>query len=183
LVLDMDDTKRLVDKYFAELIAYFENDQDMELRDLSNRAIESAALKQDKNLVDISIVSYALAKFMTKPHLFRSDQWSKFKAHILHELEGKKDFKTILDEIIEDVSSFDVNLGNYARDAIEKARIKQASRTYALGISLKRASELTGVSLSALLDYVGATKIHDRPYTKTKSVAERYRMTKKVLGE
>ena len=183
MVLDMGNVKQLVDKYFAELITYFRNDREVELRDLSNRAIESAALNQDKTLVDISLVSYALAKFMTKPHLFKSDQWSKFKAHILHELEGKKDFKIILDEIIEDVSSFDVSLGNYARDVIEKARIKQASRVYALGISLNRASELTGVSLSALLDYVGATKIHDRPYTKTKSVADRYRATKRALGE
>jgi len=179
----MDDTKRLVDKYFAELIAYFENDQEMELRDLSNRAIESAALKQDKNLVDISIVSYALAKFMTKPHLFRSDQWDKFKQHILQELKKKTSLANILDAIIGDISGFDANLGNYARDVIEKARIKQASRVYALGISLKRAGELTGVSLSSLLDYVGATKIHDRPYTKTKSVVDRYKTTKRVLGE
>jgi len=179
----MENVKELVDKYFARLIKGFENNQEMELREMSNQAIESAAISQDRTLVDISIVSYALAKLMTKPHLFKSEQWDEFKAHVLKELRKKKDLEEILKEIIEDVSRFDVDLGNYVSDVIEKTRIKQASRVYALGISLKRASDLTGVSLSALLDYIGATKIHDRPYTKSKSVMERYKTAKKVLGE
>jgi hypothetical protein len=120
---------------------------------------------------------------MTKPHLFGSDQWKKFKAHILEDLRRKMDMEKILSEIQEDISSYDVDVGNYARDVIEKSRIKQASRAYALGISIKQASELTGADLSALLDYVGATKIHDRPFTKSKNVMERYNAAKKALGD
>ena len=177
------DLRELIDRYFSELISNFREDKEIELREISNQAIESAAMNQNRVLVDISIVSYALAKLMTKPHLFHSDNWLKFKEHILRELEKKGDPDRILLAIIEDVSSFDIDLGNYARDIIEKARIKQASRAYALGISLKQASELTGVNLSALLDYIGATKIHDRPFTKSKSVIERYKAAKKALGD
>jgi len=175
----MDDQ---ISSFFAELIANFENDNEMELRDLSNRAIETAVLSENKALVDLSLVSYSLAKLMSKPHLFKSEQWLKFKEHILEELRKKEDFGIILNYIIADVSSFDVNLGNYTRDVVENARIKQASRAYALGVSLRRASELTNVNLSALLDYVGSTKIHDRPFTKSKNVLERYNNAKKVLG-
>jgi hypothetical protein len=179
----MEDIKKLIDKYFAELIVDFENDREMELRELSNNSMESAAIRQDKRMVDISTVAYALAKLMSKPHLFKSDQWNRFKAHILQELRAKKSMGEALKRIIEDVNSFDIDLGNYVRDIIEKARIKQASRAYALGISLKQASELTGANFSSLLDYVGATKIHDRPFTKSKSIVDRYKLTKKALGE
>lgn len=171
-----------IDEYFAKLSEHFGRNEEMELRELSNQAIEEATMSQNKTLVDISIVSYALGKLMTKPHLFRSEQWQTFKAHILEELGKKTEMGKILTEIIEDISSFDIDLGNYARDVIEKSRIKQASRAYALGISLKQASELTGVDLNELLDYIGATKIHDRPFTKSKNVAERYGAAKKALG-
>jgi hypothetical protein len=172
-----------VDEYFSELIDDFDKDRDVELRDLSNRAIESAAFTEDRVLVHISIVAYSLGKLMDKPHLFKTDEWNKFKKHILEDLRRKKDLEIVLNEIITDVKGFDEGLGNYTRDVIEKARIKQASRAYALGISLKRASELTGASLSSLMDYIGATKIHDRPFTSSKSVRERYNNVKKILGE
>ena len=99
-------------------------------------------------------------------------------------------FKTITDEnidksldiAIKDIQDFDKEAGNYIQDVIYKARVKQASRAYALGLSLGKAAELTGVEKSFLLSYIGVTKIHDMPFTQSKPAIERYKYLKEVLS-
>jgi len=159
------------------------------LKKISNRAIEQAALTEDPDLVNISLISYALYKLVSKPHILKTEQWKRFVADIDEDFEEAiqlkgqgKSIKGILEkDIIADISEIDSALGNYARDIIEKARVKQASRIYAMGLSLDKAIYLTRADRFQLLQYIGSTVIHDRPYTKTKSVIDRYKKTKEIL--
>ncbi len=159
------------------------------LKKISNRAIERAALTEDPDLVNISLISYALYKLVSKPHILKTEQWEKFAEDVDGDLaeaiqlksEGKPIGGILEKDIIVDISEIDSALGNYARDIIEKARVKQASRIYAMGLSLDKAISLTNADRFQLLQYIGSTVIHDRPYTKTKSVIDRYRKTKEIL--
>ena len=161
------------------------------LKRISNQSIERAAMTEDYYLVNISLIAYALSKLLSKPHILESDQWEQFVADVDSDLaeamqmkEEDKPLEGILEkDIIQDISQIDASIGNYVQDIIEKSRIKQASRIYAMGLSLDKAISLTHADRFQLLTYIGSTVIHDRPFTRTKSVFDRYQNTKKILGE
>jgi hypothetical protein len=174
-------SEKTVAEYADDLTKYFKAGDANAMRELSNETMDRAAFAEDRTLVSISLVSYALGKLLSKPHLLKIEQWADFKAHILADFEKKEPLDKVLDHIKQEITAFDADVGNYLVDVIQKARIKQASRAYAMGLSLSKAAELTGADTTELLSYVGATKIHDRPFTQTKPVIERFAATKKVF--
>jgi len=168
-------------QYLEKMVGYVESENAVDLRVVSNDMIDEAAVTQDKTFVTLSLIAYALSKIMSKPHLLKSDRWDGFKKHVIEHLsDGPK--PVLLDEVVQDVREFDEEEGNYVTDIIDKARMKQASRVYALGLSLSQACELTGADMSLVSSYVGTTKIHERPYSRSGTVAQRYKNARKVLG-
>ena len=183
-------TEERVDRWLTELSRYLAENNALKLKDLSNHLIEQAVTTKDKRVVDMSLIAYGLSKLASKPHLVETKKWSQFKAHVLKHLAEeikkpatKEHLGKILKCVVKDVTDFDKEAGRYMIDIIQKARIKQASRVYAMGVSLSKAAEVTGADERELLRYIGTTKIHDQPYTKTRSVAERYNTVKKAFGE
>lgn len=159
------------------------------LKRLSNEFIERAAMEEDENLVDLSLIAYALYKMLSKIHLREQPEWAEFLRDVeLHLEEAAKDpskasVRAILEQdILKDISELNQTFGNYVSDVVDMARIKQASRIYALGNSLAKALALTHADRYQVLQYIGDTRIHDRPFTSTVSVVDRYRMAKKALG-
>jgi len=155
-----------------------------ELRDLSNKLIEEAVIKESKSFVDLSLISYALSKLVGKPHYVKLRKWSVFQKQLIKHLESvdEKNLGHVLDTVIKDITDFDKEAGRYAQDVIYKARVKQASRAYAMGLSLGKAAELTSVDKSFLLSYIGYTKIHDLPFTQSKPAIDRYKYLKELLN-
>ncbi|MCK4327341.1 MAG: hypothetical protein KAW41_02585 [Candidatus Diapherotrites archaeon] len=161
------------------------------LKRISNQAIERAALTEDPEMVNISLIAYALYKLLSKPHVLESEQWEAFVKDVDADLaegmalqeKGEAVGGLLEKDIINDINKIDASLGNYVQDVIKKARMKQASRIYAMGLSLDKAIALTGADRFQLMSYIGATVIHERPFTRTKSVVDRYQTTKKILGE
>jgi hypothetical protein len=161
------------------------------LKEVSNEAIEQAGMVEDPDLVSISLITYALYKFLSKPHFKGEKEWEKFLEKVVSDLEsarsclgeggGSKCSKILETSVIADISDFDSEFGNYAKDVIGKARLKQASRLYAIGFSLARSAEVTGADRIELARYVGETKIHDRPFTTTRTAAQRYKYFKKLM--
>jgi len=142
----------------------------VKLRNESNGLIELAALHSDKVLAEMSLIAYSLHKILSKPHIIDSLKWKSVKAKIIDSLDEsieclkRKDFdsfKTELSELSKKVSAVDKEYGNFIQNVFEKAKVKQASRAYALGMSLSQSADLTGASKRELLSYIGATKIHD----------------------
>jgi len=149
----------------------FERNDLVKLRQLSNNLIEEAALKSDKVLAQLSLISYSLQKILSKPHIVEAGKWNKIKLTIISCLQKasmhlKKrnfnEFEKELDNISDKVFEVDSSLGNYVANVYEKARIKQASRAYAFGLSLRQSVSLTDANEKDLLSYIGGTKIHDR---------------------
>ncbi|MEM4327213.1 MAG: hypothetical protein QXZ13_03555, partial [Candidatus Diapherotrites archaeon] len=94
----------------------------------------------------------------------------------------KRAFKKHLKETIEKIEEIDQNLSHYAKAMYEKAKIKQASTAYALGLSLSQAATLTGANKKELQKYIGITRIHDEePYKE--SIAERLSVLRNIIGK
>lgn len=159
------------------------------LRNTSNEAIEKAALDSDKRLAHISLIAYALHKLISKPHFIKSRKWSEARKKIISSLNQSIDFlernkfsefEKELEKLSLRVKSVDSSLGNFMQNVYDKARVKQASRAYALGMSLSQAASLTNSSARDLLSYVGSTKIHEKekPFI---SIKERKRFLKELF--
>ncbi len=176
------------DEYLDDLITAFSRSDSFWLRQLSNKLIEEAIVKDNPNLAKLSLIAYSLSKLTSKPHFTYSKNWEKFRRNLLilfatekQEENTPKKMGELLENVISEIRSFDSEATNYIRDAIEKAKIKQASRAYAFGLSLSQAAELTGADKSSLMDYVGSTTIHDQPFTLSKPLKQRYKNAKEML--
>ncbi len=181
-------TEESIDKYLAEVVKLIEEDDSFSLRVMSNKLVEESAFTDNKALFELALIAYAFSKLLRKQHFRELPGWDSFKKSMAYYLKKEiqkestlESMQETLSQVLERIREFDEQAGNYAVDVVHHARVKQASRMYALGLSLSRACEIAGVSKAELIDYVGTTKIHERPFTQTKSVRERWFMTRKVL--
>lgn len=170
-----------VKKILSKIKKAFKSNDSMELRRISNQSIEKAMMTREPRLVEISLISYGLSKILRKPHYQKVPGWKRFKKEIEEELsKTEKEKGRRLDEVIEIIHRFNEEAGNYVEGVIDHARVKQASRLYALGLSLNSASELTETSEEQLLQYIGSTRISEKHRT-TKSASERYEKMKELI--
>ncbi len=134
------------------------------LRRISTDAISEAALEGHRELILLGLVDYSLSKILSKVHYtdMGGDFYAAVKKHFLAARAGLKE-NTIkeLHEIELMIIELDTKEGNYEDTIMEKAKIKKASKLYGQGLSLKRASELTGADPIKVIDYVGGSKIHE----------------------
>jgi len=115
----------------------------------------------------------------------------KIKSTIIFSLKKASDhlknknfneFKKELDHISDKVFRVDASMGHYTANLYEKAKIKQASRAYAFGLSLMQAVNLTGANEKELLFYIGGTKIHDKEKS-IKGINERKKLLEGIFNE
>ncbi|RLG21199.1 hypothetical protein DRN74_02925 [Candidatus Micrarchaeota archaeon] len=175
-----------VDRALSEAREAFSKSEYLKLRDMSNDLLRDAILNEETQLIELSLLCYALYKIASKSNLRRRPEWEKFKKDMLHLLkraeeksQTREELDKVLREMLELTSSFYENLGIYIDNVVEKARLKQAIRAYSMGLSLGQAAALTGVSKGRLLSMIGKTKIHDRHEAKT--AIERYKDLKGFL--
>ena len=154
------------------------------LRRISADALSEAAIEQHREMILLSLVDYALSKILSKVHY--GDLEDKFFAKIIKNFEAAKagpKEKTIKHlETVEDlVMKLDAAEGSFSENIIDKAKIKKASKLYGQGLSLRRASEMTGANPVEVLNYVGGSKIHE--FKGGGRNADRLRITREVFSE
>jgi hypothetical protein len=181
-------SEKQIDEYIENLVEAFDKNDAFELRKMSNDIIELAMTSEDSRIVDLSIIAYTLSKIVLKGHAVENPGWLKFKQTLLRHFKNEqrrddttKELQHLLDDVLNHIIDFDQETGNYAVSILDEVRIKQASRLYALGLSLSKSAELTKVNKEDLLNYIGTTKIHDRPFTQSKSLTDRYRKARGIL--
>lgn len=154
-----------------EMEEYFSTSKVMEIRVLSNRLMDEAAIENDHVMAEVALVGYSLHKLSTKAHIVGHDKWIRVKRNVLASLEKagkalkenkKAEFEKTINGIVKDITRIDAELGNFVQGLYEKARIKYAVSAYSLGLSLSQAAALTGARKDNVLSYIGATKISDR---------------------
>ena len=161
------------------------------LREAANDAIAQAAFENDSKKAEIAVISYSLGKLLSKAHFQRSKNWPRVADSILREINeavslARSDEFGLLEKklssVVSTVAKVDFEFGNYWQNLIEKARVKQASSAYALGLSLSQACGLTCCDKQALFNYIGFTKMHEETPV-LKNISERVDRLKELLAE
>ncbi|MFH1391464.1 MAG: hypothetical protein ABIH20_04095 [Candidatus Diapherotrites archaeon] len=162
-----------------------------DLKNIANDAIKEATLNSDTKLAETAVLAYTFYKFYSKEHIIKNDSWPKVREIIVDSLEksiqaamNNKDenFNKNIQSVVKEIKVIDDRLSHYARNIYEKAKIKQASTAYALGMSIGQSAILTGADPKQLQMYIGATKIHDEQKN-SKSLNERLNSLKELLKE
>jgi len=179
LSYDIEEAKKLFDKK-----------QVMDLRGLGNRLIREAAFKNDYAKAELGVICYALHKMESKSHFISNPNWHKIKEAILTSLleaqnaaqnENAKELLQALKTTIKHINRVDNELGNYAQNIYEKAKVKQASLAYSYGLSIAQASSLTGADTKEVQNYIGFTTMPDEE-PEIKTIAQRIKELKELVG-
>jgi hypothetical protein len=153
-----------------EVIKLFKQKRIIELRGLSNRLVREASIENNFLKAELGVIAYSLHKMESKNHFVSSPKWPQLNKSIVSNLEtvlvasqknDKKLFVTRTKKIIKIIENIDSDLGNYAQNIYDKAKVKQASLAYSYGLSISQAAELTGADKKELQSYIGFTTMHD----------------------
>lgn len=174
----------------AEAVKLFSEKKILDLRGISNRLIREAAMTNDYAKAELGVICYALHKMETKSHFLHSPQWGRIKVSIIGHLreaetaakEGRnEELMKALKETIRDIRGIDDQLGNYAQNMYDKAKVKQASLAYSYGLSIAQSAALTGADVKELQSYIGFTTMHDEEL-EIKSISERVKELQTLIG-
>lgn len=156
---------------------------------ITHELIEEAVFSSDKLAAQLSLISYAFKKLLTKQHITDSENWPKVQQNMISNLDimteairfgNMKKVNETMKKIMDDTIKLDGRIGNYVVNLIEKSKLKQASTAYALGLSLTSAADLTDANKEELQNYIGGTKIHDEQFG-DKKIIERMNHLKNFL--
>ncbi len=172
------------------ILTAFQAKQAQDLKRLGNDSIEEAAVENDSELASLSVIAYSLYKILTKDHFLKSRVWPRLSQGIGNSLkkcleaalkQNEAMYTKNLNNVISEIREIDDELGHFAKNIYEKAKVKQASTAYALGLSLSQAASLTGADRKELQMYIGTTRIHDEQHA-TKPIHERVERLRELLN-
>lgn len=159
----------------------FERSNIDELKALGGSIAEEAFLGEDRDLVDLGVIGFSLAKLLQKRYIVGSPRWKAFFSETIRKLdlaaqsvkaEQEDAARELIASILLEVEEVSSSLGRFHVSVVAKARTKIATDLYAHGASLGQACELTGAEKRFVSQYIGLTKISDK--YETLSVAERF---------
>jgi len=162
-----------------------------DLKRMANNTIKEASMNNDPKLAKAAVIAYAFYKIYSKEHITSNTRWQSAKKLISASLDksieaiqknNEEGFQKNIQSAVKEIQVIDDKLSNYAENIFEKAKIKQASTAYALGLSIGRSAELTGADPKDLQKYIGFTRIHDEQPIKG-SISERLKTLKELLEE
>lgn len=143
----------------------------LEIKRVSNYALEKAALAEDSQMVELSLSAFALYKLASKQQLLENSQWQAFTALLASELEHADN--VFPERVVDGVSDIDDSMASYARDVVQAERVSHAERMRGLGLSAGKAAALAGIERDMLVPCA---------VRGGQDVAERYGFTKRLLG-
>jgi len=162
----------------------FEDGDALWLRKIGNRLAEEAAIEHDKKKAQLSVISYALSKILSKPHFSQSHRWNEYRKKIIELLKeaAATEDVSVIDKIERAIEEIDRQDGIFIKNVTEKARAKMALRAYGMGISLSLAAQLFGTTKEEVASYAGQTKVHDE-YLPKIGIKERLDALKGMINE
>ena len=157
--------------FLKGIISAFQKQDIFALKETANKAIDQAALENDRQLAKLALIAYCLHKMSSKHHIARHGRWQEIKHDILFDLKkaakaieenNSREFEYRIRAAIDSVKTTDEKIGNYVQNLFEKAKVKYASNAYSMGLGLGQAAELTGANKKQLIRYIGVTRLADR---------------------
>ena len=187
----MDDSiKNILTDLLGHIIHALQIRDVMDLRKLSNDAIHNASLYQDDFSLSLAVITYALAKSITRNKLRENKDVAKGYQQIINKLDFIKksieqdkaaQAKQAIKSSFISINEVDEKFGLYIKEVIDQAKIKKGSVLHEQGASIARSAELLGLSEWELMNYIGKTTIAEE-VTKGIPIAERMALAKKLFG-
>lgn len=161
------------------------------LRELSNVFTDDLLIYQDSIFLDLALCSLVLAKTIEKPRFWKFDDWKRIIFSIEDSLKeciercdehDKRGMEKVIKRILAALTSVDRKDKRYVDSIMTQGRTKVGASLYAHGLSLGKASYMSGASKNAILKYSGRTLISDR-FGKTYSMMERIKNVREVFRD
>ncbi len=163
------------------LISSFSNKRVRSIKKINDRFISLLVREPCEKYFALSVLTYVLAKICTKPRFFTKEK-KVFIDKVIVKLREMND-NNILDKVKE-IESIIIEMEErdprFIFDLFTKARVKTAAILYAKGISLGRASKITGIPKQEILSYAGKTMMFDRVKEET-DVIERIKEARHTI--
>jgi len=175
---------------FKQLKDAIKKEDAVKIKELSNRTIHSASIKQDTDSISIAVIIYAISKIIERKKYREYADWPEFYNSIIKAIENcyttlKEEnfekFRESLVEISNAVKLLRGHLKDYVEQVFRKARINKGSRIYEHGISFAQTAEIMGITLYELAEYIGQTGITNVPLSVTKSIDERIKIVTELF--
>ncbi|HZX20701.1 MAG TPA: hypothetical protein VFF13_06855 [archaeon] len=169
----------------------FQNGKFFEVKRIGKESIKDAVVKNSQDFAAISVISYSLYKMLSKEKFTKSKRWPTITKIIVAALqkssealkkENIKSFETNIENAVNEIKIVDDDLSNYVKNIFEKAKVKEASTAYALGLSIGQSADLTGADKAELQKYIGFTRIHDEQVI-SRSLSQRLKNLKAELAK
>ena len=176
--------------FAPRILDAFKRRRQRNLRRINDDVIKAAALDPNNISLRLATLSYVLSKILSKPRfldiefekcMHRIDMALERLVRVMRSRDEKKIIK-IFFQIEDAVACFDRQDPRFVIGLIEKGRLKMAATFYAQGMSLGRASEMTGIEKQEILDYAGHTMMFDRIQGE-KTIKERMKTARKLVSE
>jgi hypothetical protein len=160
------------------------------LFDVSNYCIHTASIYQDSDSITMAVVTYALAKMVSRYKTEKSEDFDKLKSKIIEQIDASRAslekenypaYRKGMKGIVSTISAADKDLKLYIEQVIEKAKIKKGSGLYEHGISAERAAKLMGISVWEMMNYIGKTQIIDEAKISA-DVKEKIKLAKQLFN-
>lgn len=163
-----------------------------QLRELSDRVINSSSIYQDHASISLAVIIYSIFKILEKKHYEEYKEWEKFKSSLTLNLKSsyksleKGDISTYhnnIKSIIESMNRIEKDMGLFIDQVMNSSKIKKAASLYLYGVSAGRAAEILGISQWDLLSYLSQNREYaEAKYNISKSIAERLAYAKRMFN-
>jgi len=160
------------------------------MRKINSKCVEETALRFQQPTYNYALITYVLAKILSKPRYFQHGRGKEALSTVdklLRACEAaakEADYAALLSsqgKILSAMERIDEEDRRFVKGILQKARLKIASTLYAQGISLGNASDITGADKREVLLYAGQTMMFDRLREK-KSIEGRMKELREIFS-
>jgi uncharacterized protein YdcH (DUF465 family) len=157
----------------------------IQLKELSNKTINTASSQQDSASITIAVLVYSLSKLVEREDYRRIKNWDtlvkKFNSFLDLAIKALNDenqeaYEKYIRQSRQILESQAIAMKQYIQDVLQKASINKGSKIYEHGISLEQTSKLLGITQWELSDYIGSRSFADLKQNQTIDVKKRARM-------
>ena len=175
----------LYDLQQAEKILDRKDPGDMlELKDLSNHAIEDVAVKKDIDLVAITVLLYSLYKIaegLQEKDYFGLRREIRAACTALQHNQFRK-YNVCIKQLYALVRANHARVKEHLQDVLQAARIKKGTILLQKGLSIGQAAGLMGLSNWDLQAYAGKTTALEHKHTETIPAKKRAQIAFRLFG-
>ncbi len=154
----------------SSIIENFEKSNLYLLHRLDESLLEKGIIDNDKDIIDLCVITYCFRKTLSKKHITTNIKWPEVKDRIAGHLNNiKKSISTgdaektkqEIKEIETTIEHTDNLFGYFVQNLVSNSRAKIASSAYGYGLSLSKAVKLLSANKEQVMKIIGQTKMAD----------------------